>query len=84
MKRPESSGPAYPSQPGVRQRIGEDPARFLSRRTSFDPRPRIRGIDDLGVANAWLQVARDIDCPQKYREAVERRRDHLVTKESGG
>lgn len=68
----DADRPAYPA---IRERIGEDPARFLC--AKMDPWPRIRGLDTIGDANAWLQVARDID-HQRGLELIERQRDHLL------
>jgi len=68
--------PDRPTYPDIKERINEDPARFLAGR--FDPMPRIRGIGDLGVANAWLQVARDLDVREGVVRAIERRRDQLL------
>lgn len=65
-----------PTFPGLEEHIGYDPARFLS--TSMDPMPMLRGIDDLGVANAWVQAARDMDPSEGTKRAIERRRDELL------
>ncbi|QLG63182.1 hypothetical protein [Halorarum salinum] len=55
------------SFPGLREEIGEDPARFLDVpllgfRNASTPfglaRARIRGIDEIATANAWLAVER--------------------------
>lgn len=72
-----------PRYPQMRERLGEDPARFLA--TGMDPTPRISGIRDLGLANVYLQVARELDgCPQRVVDACERRRDHLVEEAQRG
>lgn len=41
---------------------------------------RVRGIDSLGVVNAWIQVERDLDCGprDKVMNLLERRRDYLI------
>lgn len=65
-----------PTFPNIEQGIGYDPARFLA--TSMDPMPLLRGIDGLGVANAWLEVARKMDVSEGTKRAIERRRDELL------
>lgn len=65
-----------PEYPRIQKRFGENPARFLD--SGMDPTPRIRGITDLGLANCYVQVARDLDCRRRVIEACERRRDYLV------
>lgn len=77
MRGPDSYN--RPSYPGVKARIGEDPARYLA--SSMDVSTRIRGIADLGVVNGWLQVARDLDVGQEVIEQLERRRSYLIDRE---
>lgn len=77
--RPETGDRAR--YPELRERIGEDPARYLDPSISLNPIPRIRGINDVGVANAWVQVARDLDVDHRIVDAVERRRDGLIEQE---
>lgn len=78
--------------PEIERRIGEDPARWLDRdlvergpshttRTNRElVLARIRGIDYLGVANAWIQVERELDRGPRDRviETLEERRDFLI------
>lgn len=76
----------------IAERIGENPARFLDRdlvergpnHTTTSGRElflaRVRAIDYIGVANAWIMVERELD--RGPRDAVidllEQRRDHLI------
>ena len=71
--RPDQDRPRFPE---YREKVGEDPARFLA--TDLDPQPRIDGIVDLGVANAWLQVAREIDVDAETYSAIEQQRDEIL------
>lgn len=78
--------------PEIEASIGEDPADVLDRdviergpkHTSKTARPqlvaRIRGIDYLGVVNAWIQVERALDRGPRepVMELLERRRDWLL------
>ena len=73
MKRPDGDRPRFPD---LRQQVGEDPARILT--TDMDPEPRIRGIADLGVANAWVQAARELDVDGSTVETIEQRRDEIL------
>lgn len=70
------NSPSRPSYPDVAARIGEDPARYLS--ADMDVSPRVRGIQDIGVANGWLAVARDLGVDADTIENLEQRRDYLV------
>lgn len=65
-----------PRFPDLRDRVGEDPARFLA--TDVDPGPRINGIDDLGVINAWVQAARDLDVDPSTVQEIEQRRADIL------
>lgn len=65
-----------PQYPAVSERIGEDPARYLA--VDIDVSPRIRGIQDIGVANGWLAVARDLGVQESVIEQLEERRDYLL------
>lgn len=65
-----------PRFPRFKDRVGEDPARFLA--TDMDPTPRIRGIMDVGMANAYLEVAREIGISRRVTTAIERKRDSLL------
>lgn len=69
--RPSDDRPRYPEH---RERFGEDPARILA--SSMDPEPRINGIGDLGLLNAWAQVAREMDA--NVEQAIEQRRNELL------
>lgn len=76
----------------IAERIGENPARFLDvelietgpRHTSTSGRDlftaRVRGIDRIGVANAWIQVERLLDRGPRdvVIDVLERRRDFLI------
>lgn len=68
-----------PSYPAVKERIGEDPARYLA--SDMDVSPRIRGIADLGVVNGWLQVARDLDVDDDVLDQLERRQSFLLDRQ---
>lgn len=75
--RPDQDRPRFPD---FRDTVGEDPARFLA--TDVDPEPRIRGIADLGVANAWVQAARELDVDESIEQAIEQRRDDILRNHS--
>lgn len=77
MKGPDSHH--RPSYPGVKSRIGEDPARYLL--SDIEVSPRIRGMVDLGVVNGWLQVARDVDATKEVIDQLERRQSYLIDRE---
>jgi len=90
MRRPGVDGREQFTE--IAERIGEDPARYLDSdvvergrgHTTSTGRDllfaRIRGIDRLGVINAWIQVERALE--RGPREPVitllERRRDWLL------
>ena len=82
----------YPPFPGIEARIGENPARWLDQEL-IERGPshtdvtnqsmviaRIRGIDKIGVVNAWIQVERELDRgPRKpVIGKLEQRRDELI------
>lgn len=68
-----------PSFERYAERFGEDPARFLA--TDMDPTPRIRGIEDVGLANAYVDVARQLDVFERVKTATERKRDELLERQ---
>jgi hypothetical protein len=87
MKGHRGSDPDYRTFPDVKERIGEDPARFLSPKTDRDPAPRIRGITDRETAAAWLAVCRQLGCSRRIERALEERVDALTPEQpesSGG
>jgi hypothetical protein len=76
--------------PGLREDIGEDPARYLDVPMFRPPgadgssplstaMARIRGIDQLAVANAWLAVERRLDRGPRERvvDALQERIEYL-------
>lgn len=54
MNRPAADKRDRPRFPEYEEEFGEDPSRFLY--CGVDPRPRIRGIQSVGLARAWLDV----------------------------
>lgn len=95
--RPAGSAREYPPKiEEIAEQIGENPARYLDQNlvetgpshTTSSGRPlfiaRVRGIDYIGVANAWIIVERELakfrdrEPRQRVIELLERRRDHLI------
>jgi hypothetical protein len=64
MNRPAASEPDRPTYPQYREQFGEDPARFLC--GDMDPMPRIRGLEDPELIQAYLDVETDRDDPRKH------------------
>jgi hypothetical protein len=71
------SGPSRPQFPDIQQRIGEDPARYLSSQTDMSPWPRLRAITSHEVASAWLAVARSVGASSKIQTFLQERKDEL-------
>jgi len=76
------AGPSVPSVFEDETDAHREAARFLT--SDMNVVPIVRGIDDLGRMNAWLQVAREMDCRRRVYRALEARRDYLVEQERGG
>lgn len=81
-----ADSPGHPVFPHIAAENGEeDPSRFLA--TDMDLTPLIRGIEDLGRCNAWLQAAQEMQPQHVDRrtiQALEKRRDYLVEQERQG
>lgn len=78
MTRPTPARtPDYPSFPEVEACIGENPARFLSDETGLAPVPRIRGIDDEAVLDAWIEVAVELGPRKRHMAALNQQRQYL-------
>lgn len=75
-ERPDS-GPSRPEFPDLQEKIGEDPARYLSDQTDMSPWPRLRGISSEEEAAAWLAVARSLESSSKIQTYLEQRKDQL-------
>lgn len=79
------SGPTREQFPGLKDDIGEDPARFLDHElvTDEDMRrlvfARIRGIDTIAACRAWIAVERNLDRGprEKIIETLQARIDML-------
>jgi hypothetical protein len=67
--KPAARGCDHPQYPEYAERFAEDPARFVYH---LPVRPRIRGIEDLGLLSAYLHVL------DEYRQA------HGATLTAGG
>ena len=67
--KPAASDCDHPTYPQYRNEYGEDPARFVYH---VPVRPRIRGIENLGLLSAYLHVL------DEYRQA------HGATLTAGG
>lgn len=77
MKRPVATDePDRPTFPDVAASIGEDPARFLCGTRELAA-ARIRGLERLETANAYLAIARRLDVAAELKRAIEDRRDEL-------
>lgn len=62
MNKPAASTCDHPSYPEYAEQFGEDPARVIYH---IDPRPRISGIDDIGLLRAYLDVEANRDTPRR-------------------
>lgn len=78
-----TSGQRYDTYPFIRQRIGENPARFLSENTDLNPVPRIRGIKSFDVIDAWFEVEQDIGPRREIVKHLNRQRRYLEEKQPG-
>ena len=58
-----------PAFDGLREDIGEDPARFLC--SDLNVWPLVRGFSDPQRASAWLAVARNVDADARVIDALE-------------
>lgn len=72
----------------LKERIGENPVRYLDRPISSIPDNsslflgRVKGIDKLAVIQSWIAVERNLDregCPRDHVvEILERRKNHIL------
>jgi hypothetical protein len=79
--RPTATSGDRPSNPDIKDRIGEDPARYL-----VDPDmttwSRIRGINSEDVLEAWLSVEEDLGPRRKVIKRLNKRRRELQEADS--
>lgn len=66
MSRPAATRRDRPRFPEYEDEFGEDPSRFLY--SGVDPQPRIRGIESIDLARAWMTV--EIERPGGPRQQV--------------
>lgn len=66
MARGRIAASDRPAFPEVRERIGEDPARFLA--TDLDESPRIQGIQSEAVLDEWEYV--ETELPEGPRDGI--------------
>lgn len=58
-----------PTFPALRERLGEDPARYLC--ADLSPWPMLRGMEERERAAAWLAVARNVGADSRVIDALE-------------